>query len=318
VNDPLIWLRACHFASTASLAGALLFHDLIGRAAVQMAQGDGHIPVIACHRLITIVRISFAGVLVTGAGWFAVQTAQMADVPLSAVFTTGVAWTILSSSNFGIVSAVRGGLAVLFAAAFLFETAQMAKSRAGGTLSTTLAVSLAGALAFAGHASAGADTEGWVHVTADFLHLVAAAAWLGALLPLALVLNAARAKGDALSITVASAATQRFSSLGIASVSTLVITGFVNSWILVGSGDALINTDYGRLLSLKLLLFFAMLSVAAVNRLRLAPALSREHGEIGRIVLRRLRNNSLTEAALGLIVLYVVAVLGTLPPGSHE
>jgi putative copper resistance protein D len=97
-----------------------------------------------------------------------------------------------------------------------------------------------------------------------------------------------------------------------------VITGTVNSWILVGSGDALINTDYGRLLSFKLLLFFAMLSVAAVNRLSLTPALAREHGEIGRVVLRRLRNNSLTEAMLGLIVLYVVAILGTLPPGSHE
>jgi putative copper resistance protein D len=194
VNDPLIWLRACHFVSTASLAGALLFHRLIGRAAVQMAPRDGNIPAIARGGLITIVWISFAGVVVTGAGWFAVQAALMADVPLSAVFTTGVTWTILSSSNFGIVTAARGGLAVLFAAAFLLETAQMAKSRAGGTLSTVLAVSLTGALAFAGHASAGSDTEGWAHLSADFLHLVAAAAWLGSLVPLALVLDAAREK----------------------------------------------------------------------------------------------------------------------------
>lgn len=116
----------------------------------------------------------------------------------------------------------------------------MAKSRAVGALSTALAVALAGALAFAGHAGAGSDIEGWIHLSADFLHLVAAAAWLGSLLPLALVLNAASAKADAFSVAVARIATQRFSSLGIASVGTLVATGIVNSWILVGSVDAMI------------------------------------------------------------------------------
>jgi putative copper resistance protein D len=264
VNDPLIWLRACHFAATASLAGALLFHNLVSGPAVQRGQGDGHMIGIARRRLIRIAWISFACVLVTGAGWFIVQAAQMADVPLSAVFAEGAVWNILLNTGFGNVSAVRTFLAALFAAAYLFETAQLAKSGAGGLLSTTLAVSIAGALAFSGHASAG--TEGWFHFSADFLHLVAATAWLGSLLPLALVLNTARAKGDEVSIAVARIATQRFSILGIAGVGTLVTTGIVNSWILVGRADALIDTAYGRLLSLKLLLFLAMLSVAAVNR----------------------------------------------------
>jgi putative copper resistance protein D len=152
---------------------------------------------------------------------------------------------------------------------------------------------------------------------------VAAAAWLGSLVPLALVLNAARAKADEVSIAVARTATQRFSSLGIASVGTLVITGVVNSWVLAGSVEALIKTDYGRVLSLKLLLFLAMLSIAAVNRLRLTPALPREgmgmeREGAGSVVFRQLRNNSLIEAALGLIILYLVGILGTLPPGSHE
>jgi hypothetical protein len=34
--------------------------------------------------------------------------------------------------------------------------------------------------------------------------------------------------------------------------------------------------------------------------------------------LRRLRNNSLMETMLGLIILYLVGILGTLPPGSQE
>jgi copper resistance protein D len=63
-------------------------------------------------------------------------------------------------------------------------------------LSTAAAVSLSGTLAFTGDAFAGSDVEGWVHLSADFLHLVATAAWFGALLPFALVLNAVHAKPD--------------------------------------------------------------------------------------------------------------------------
>jgi putative copper resistance protein D len=228
VDDPLIWLRACHFAATASLAGALLFHDLVVRPVVQMAQGDGQMPAIMRRRLVGIVWISFAFVLVTGAGWFVVQAAQMADVPGSAVFTGGAAREVLFKTDFGNVSVVRAVLAALFPAALLLESRRL-PTRAG-TLSTALAVSLAGTLAFAGHASAAEDVKGWVHLGADVLHLVAAAAWLGALLPLATVLHAARAKNDAFSLTIAGAATTRFSSLGITSVGTLVITGIVNSW----------------------------------------------------------------------------------------
>jgi putative copper resistance protein D len=316
VEDPLIWLRAGHFDATASLAGALLFHNLVGGPAAQIAHGDGQIPATIHHRLVGILWLSFAFALVTGAGWFLVQAARMADVPPFAVFTGGAAWNVLFTTQFGNVSAVRTVLAALFLVAFLLDSQQ--PDRPAGALPTALAVAFAGALAFAGHASAGEDVEGWVHLGADILHLVAAAAWLGALLPLAAVLHAARAKNDAYSLAIASAATARFSSLGIASVGALIITGIINSWMLVGSVDALVSTDYGRLLSLKLLLFLAMLAVAAVNRLVLTPRLLLEHGEIRNAALRKLRNNSLIEAMLGLFILYLVAILGTLPPGLHE
>ena len=55
------------------------------------------------------------------------------------------------------------------------------------------------------------------------LHLVAAAAWVGTLLPLALVLAAAGR--DAVSVAIARTATVRFSAFGIASVGTLLVIG---------------------------------------------------------------------------------------------
>src|SRR4030088_3463747 len=75
---------------------------------------------------------------------------------------------------------------------------------------------LSGSLAFAGHAAGGSGIEGSVHLTTDLLHLFAAAAWVGALVPLALVLHAANAGGDPASIEIVREATRRFSTLGMA------------------------------------------------------------------------------------------------------
>jgi putative copper resistance protein D len=132
------------------------------------------------------------------------------------------------------------------------------------------------------------------------------------------LLGATGTKDDDFSIEIARTAILRFSVLGVASVGTLVATGIVNSWFLVGSIDALIDTDYGRLLSLKVLLFFVMLSIAAYNRLRLTPRMLRERGAVLQAALRQLRTNGLMEAFVGLIILFLVGILGTLPPGLQE
>jgi len=318
LNDPLIWLRALHFAATVSLAGALLFRTLIGEPAFRTVGGDAHVPLIVRSRLVTIVWVSFALVVLTGAGWLAVQTARMTELPLSAIFAEGAVWNVLSNTDFGNVWEARALLAALVAGALPLESRFESNGPAKGALSAVFATSLVGSLAFAGHAAAGSDAEGTVHLIADIPHLVAAAAWLGALLPLAVLLGATGTKDDDFSIEIARTAILRFSVLGVASVGTLVATGIVNSWFLVGSIDALIDTDYGRLLSLKVLLFFVMLSIAAYNRLRLTPRMLRERGAVLQAALRQLRTNGLMEALVGLIILFSVGILGTLPPGFQE
>src|SRR5262249_7788276 len=119
------------------------------------------------------------------------------------------------------------------------------------------------------------------------------------------------------------------------SVGLLIATGIVRGGIWAGSVPALIGTDYGRLLLAKVALFFAMVAVAAVNRLRLTPrlalaissppcgqALAHERDADGapaaaRTALGALARNSLVEATFGLAILVIVGALGTLPPGAH-
>jgi putative copper resistance protein D len=114
-------------------------------------------------------------------------------------------------------------------------------------------------------------------------------------------------------------ATLRFSNFGIASVGTILVTGVINTWYLVGGIAALTDTDYGRLLLIKVALFVAMIAIATVNRVRLTPRLV--HGAGASVVhdaWRQLRRNTVIEAAAGAIIIAIVAVLGVTPPAVHE
>ena len=112
----------------------------------------------------------------------------------------------------------------------------------------------------------------------------------------------------------------RFSILAAISVVILFTAGLVNTWFLAGTVPALIGTGYGRLLLAKIAIFITMVTIAAVNLLRMTPRLA--GASVGRrpliqSPLGHLRRNALVEAGLGLCVLAIVAILGILPPGLH-
>jgi putative copper resistance protein D len=176
------------------------------------------------------------------------------------------------------------------------------------------AASLVGSLAWAGHAIGAQGIEGIVHPAADTLHLIAAAAWVGSLVPLALLLSMT-AEDE---LPVARTATLRFSRLGIACVATLLLTGMVNTWYLVGSVSALTESNYGRLLLIKLLLFLTMVGIAAFNWSQLTPRLvENADADASRKARHALYRNAAIEASFGAVIIGIVAVLGMLPPASH-
>jgi copper resistance protein D len=318
--DQLVFMRAVHFAATISAAGVVFFFAFVCEPAFRVVDENGPKPAVVRSQLARITRISLALVVASGAGWLILQAAQMSELSLMAVFSQGIIWSVLSDTEFGNDWTVRFVLTVLFAGtSYRFFYGDPLQSYGARALVIALAASLVGTLAFAGHAAAGSGVEGVIHLTSDILHLVAAAAWVGALLPLAVLLGAAHRAGDPPSMTVAREATLRFSILGIASVGSLLATGIVNSWVLAGSMHALVGTDYGRLLLVKVALFLFMLSIAAVNRLWLTPQLvQKQDSAAAHNSARWLRQNSMIEASAGAVILIIVAVLGTLPPGLEE
>lgn len=312
MNDPLTYARALHFAGTLSASGAIFFLVFIGEPALRAAGADAYFSAALRRHLACIAWVGLLVAAISGAAWLVLAAQSMSGAALSEVFSQDVLGTVLLQTGFGQDWMARSLLAFLLAVTFMpVFRAKPAKPIRLNIIAVALAAGFAGSLAWAGHAVGAAGLEGIIHPAADFAHLVAAAAWVGTLLPLALLLAAAEREGS--SLLVARSATLRFSNFGIVSVAALLITGSINTWYLAGSTAALTETDYGRLLLLKIALFLVMVGVAAVNRLLLMPRLMTGAG--GANVLRRLRRNAVIEVIVGAAIIAIVAGLGTTPPG---
>jgi putative copper resistance protein D len=187
-----------------------------------------------------------------------------------------------------------------------------------GTVALAAGIALA-TLAWTGHGAMDENATGWVHLVADILHLLAAGAWVGALLGLTLLVTRAP-RIDAAHLRLTHRALHGFGLVGTIMVGTIVVTGLVNGWLLVGAGNllSLPSTRYGQLLLTKLALFGAMLGLASLNRFRLTPAFERSIAAANhRGALGTLRRSLAVEAACAITILALVAWLGTLePPAS--
>jgi putative copper resistance protein D len=178
--------------------------------------------------------------------------------------------------------------------------------------------SLAGAIALASLAWSGhgAMDEGWLrfwHFLSDILHMLAAGAWLGALL--ALVLMASGRIGDT-SLRLLADAVKRFEWVGALIVLTVSVTGVMNYFFIVGPRlDGVLFGTYGLLLAIKVLAFAVMLVLAALNRFHLGPSLQQSLRDGQHLIAANaLRRSVVMELALALLIVALVAWLGTLSP----
>lgn len=302
----MIATRAVHFAATSVTAGGVIFGVLIAT------------PVLRHHAAAATsfrsrarwgIWTSLVVAMISGAMWLFLQAASMSGMPLNEALTGEVLSTVVDETQFGEVTTIRAGLAICLAASLAYDVA--AASR---WLGLAVAVGLAGSLAWTGHAGSTIGASGYLHLAADALHATAAAAWIGGLASLIIFLATAQIREN---MSLVRNAVERFSTMGIVAVATILLSGGVNAAILVGSLRGLVGTEYGRVLILKLAIFAVMLAFAAINRLRLTPQLATTGSEQSSIALRQLIRNSAIEATLGLGILVIVGVLGTLHPAVH-
>lgn len=196
------------------------------------------------------------------------------------------------------------GEAALVRAAGLVLILLLASSSAAAAVPAALgAILVPVSFAFTGHSLS--LERGFLPQVLVAIHLIGVSYWLGAFYPLRQVAYRSDLPNVAL-------ITKRFGDIALYVVGTLIATGVVLLWILLETPLALFDSAYGRLLAIKLLLVAGLLSLAAVNKLVLAPALMR--GE--RSALPRLRNSISAELAVAGLILVVTATFTTVagPP----
>ena len=304
--------RGVHIAAALLLFGELQFACAIAgerwRTIVEATPERGGS--LGPH-VVTVVGGSLLAGAASAVLWLMIETANMTGLAIEGALRPGTVATVLGETEFGRVWLLRAiVLALLTLAWIALATARDGASQTRrACVASVLAAVFAASLAWTGHAAAATrGTLRAIHLASDAAHALAAGAWLGALPALAMCLRSAQ------HAAAVSTLTRRFSILGIASVTVLLASGIVNACFLVGSVPALIGTPYGRALGAKIALFAALVAIAAVNRQRLTPRLA--DGDAGARAL--LRRNALREVIVGVAIVAIVGVLGTMVPGAHE
>lgn len=300
---PVILIRFALYADLMVLAGmtAFSFHALSAKERVS--------------NILPLKWPAFSlaalGFMLSGFGML-VLVAQMTGSSVRTV-DLEVLREIASESAIGTAWLVRmAAMAIAVVAALAINHSSAARYVLLSSVSLAIAT-----LVWTGHAGA---TEGWAgtaHRLSDMVHMLASAVWIGGIAAFAWMLFRPVTAQSGAHLAVAHRALDRFSQVGTIAVAVIVATGIVNCLAVVGFPHftRLPLTDYGKLLILKLLLFAAMLALAALNRWRLTPALGvAVHNDNPASALTGLRRSLLAEGSAALAILAVVAWLGTLEP----
>lgn len=310
IDGPLVLTRAIHFAASATALGNLMFCAFIAEPALRPSpEGNA----IVQSRMAELTWAALAITAVTGLVWLLLQTMSITGLASGEAMRSGAALVVVTETQFGLVLEIRAGLAALLAACLVLNRFDLSR-----WLALLVASGLVGAIAWTGHAGSTLGELGILHLAADVVHLFAASAWLGGLVGLSVLFAVGRRRSALEWGPLQLDAIRRFSAIGMISVAALIVSGSVNAWILVGSLRALLVTDYGLLLLLKIAAFAIMIAFAAMNRFWVTPRLAlAEKNDADPAPLSALTRNTLIELALGLSIFAMVGVLGTLHPAIH-
>lgn len=296
----IVVARFLQFAPALILFGTPLFF-LYGVASERPGRKRG-----LKYVVVTAGILSCAGAI----WWVLAETAMIFSDP--GQFTADAVWTVLTGTGFGRAAFLR----IIFIAAAIIAPFVLRSSRGAWVVQAAFGAAVVASFAWTGHGVKDEGVAGFVHLVGDIVHLLAAAIWVGALLALAtLLFESMRERTDA---REALRSLEAFSSIGVAVVALLLLSGVINSWFLVGPShiQQLLTSPYGLLLDAKLVLFAGMLALAAANRYRFTPRLSAALALAGsrEKSLDVLRRSMVFETGLALLVLAIVSLMGTLEP----
>ena len=301
-----VGIRFALFANLMLLFGLPLFALYALRSAEHFQPAILPVGTLTCGLAASGVILSVLSIMA--------MTASMAGVQLFEVDTESVNMMIYETpmGNAWMVRVIA--LIVTLFVAFRMATAKILPKLIFVTLTSGVALA---SVAWTGHGAAGEGTAGTAQLVADVIHLLGAGAWFGALIALFIMLFRSLGSVTEEYLHLNHRLLKEFSVAGTVIVALVFGSGVVNSWMLVGPQNVLnlFDTLYGQLLAAKVALFGTMLALAAANRFTLTPALEQAlQGGGVPSALAKLRKSLIVELSLAVIVIALVAWLGTLQP----
>ena len=315
-------LRWLILAAVLAMVGGLVFELLVWRPVLLGRQAAGSVRETGRLLASRSSKLTWAGVgllLAASVAQLLVQTAAIHDI--SVVEAAGApVRTILADTGWGRLWLWRCGLTLAFIVVLANpirlwpkaiplstnlwdKTAPLIALGIGGGILWTLSLTSHGAATPAIRSAA---------LFADFLHLLAAAFWAGALFHFALATPLImRSLSSGARLSCLSAMAPRFSMVAALSVAALIVTGVFGAWAQVTVFPAL-NTPYGLTLLAKVAMVVPLLLLAGLNLMWVRPRLARD-ADAGRWLKRLLMG----EAVLALLVLASVGVLTSLEPARQ-
>lgn len=261
-----------------------------------------------------LLFLALALLALAGCGDLLVRTAALADVGLDE------AWPFLgralAHSDYGLFWQLRAATwAVLLLLAY-----SMVRGDAGSRAPRGIAIGAAiiiFALSSTGHAGDGGALT--LPNLINALHIAGAFVWGGTVAVYVMTILPRQRRGAVPAQQLALTAT-RLSALAGAALAVVLATGIYNTWRQLPDWAALGSTDYGRVLLFKLAAVAVMMTIGALNRFAIVPAIERRArqpaagrdtptgGFLGVLAI---------DTAVFLVVLGCAALLGAQTPPSH-
>ncbi|WP_132528311.1 copper homeostasis membrane protein CopD [Rhizobium sp. BK376] len=291
---PDIAYQACRFLHDTSLMllwGCSAFLSVLASASISRRVWPKFTGFVLAAVIVAILTTAIALPLQTGIignGWVdTVNPATIHDVLFDT--TAGRAWQVQAVTNFFLLLA--------FLAPRHLRPAALALTAGLGLASLTLT----------GHAAMHQGWFGFAHRLNDIVHLLAAGSWFGALVPLLPILRlleVEECRRDA------GRALKRFSNIGHAAVALVILSGLINTALILGRLPTNWASPYQAMLAFKIAVVTCMTMLAIINRYVFVPRIGRQPQR----ALAAIRTGTIVEIALGIVAIACVAVFGMLEP----
>ncbi|MEZ4658888.1 MAG: copper resistance protein CopC [Caldilineaceae bacterium] len=317
-------LRWSNYLLLAALVGALAVIWLVLTPADAQPDAQAAAQQIRLYqRIMRWAATCAAGAFLVGFGLLFWQVAGFQMLATTDAGWLAQAQTVLLETQWGALWLVRQGLLLFLGGGLwlLLSLAPAARSSWWQLLVFGRAIDLMIVQALAGHATA--ESHNWLLALASAtLHLLAAGVWIGGLVALVVIVLPMQVRQKLVAPAWQPVRWGAFSLLAALSVALLFATGLFNMGRQVASIDALIGSNYGRFLLVKIELVLFVGLCGLINTLLLHPKLARGLGRLlgwpvdrqpAWLKLRPARVMAL-EAALGVLLFGLTGFMTATPP----